>query len=69
MAQTWDVHSVDLYRQKPDAIKKNKPKEKQEKRSKNAEYLAKLGKTPQQTNTGTTTRTGASSLNTVNRNR
>ena len=69
MAQTWDVHSVDLYRQKPDAIKKNKPKEKQEKRSKNAEYLAKLGKTPQQTNTGTTTRTGAASLNTVNRNR
>lgn len=69
MAQTWDVHSVDLHRQKPDAIKKNKPKEKQEKRSKNAEYLAKLGKTPQQTNTGTTTRTGASSLNTVNRNR
>ena len=67
--QTWDVKQIDLIRQKPDTIKKNKPKEKQEKVSKNAEYLAKMGKTPKQTNTGTTTRSDASSLNTVNRNR
>lgn len=69
MSQTWNVRGTALHRQKPEAIKKNKPKEKEEKKSKNAEYLAKLGKTPNQTNTGTTTRTGASSLNTVNRNR
>ena len=69
MSQSWNVTSLDLYKQKPDSIKKNKPKEKAEKKSKNAEYYAKMGKTPPQTNTGTTTRTGASDLNTVNRNR
>ena len=70
LMQSWNVKKVDLYKQKPDSVKTNKPKEKTEKKSKNAEYLAKLGKTPKQTNTGTTTSTGTSSrMQSVNRNR
>ena len=68
--QNWDIKQTELYKQKPDSVKINKPKEKTEKKSKNAEYLAKLGKTPKQTNTGTTTSTGTTSrMQKVNRNR
>lgn len=68
--QSWDVKKLEPFKQKPDSIKTNKPKEKTEKKSKNAEYLAKLGKTPKQTNTGTTTSTGTTSrMQSVNRNR
>ena len=67
--QNWNIKQTDLYKQKPDSVKINKPKEKTEKKSKNAEYLAKLGKTPKQTNTGTTTSTGTRSrMQNVNRN-
>ena len=68
--QNWNIKQTELYKQKPDSVKINKPKEKTEKKSKNAEYLAKLGKTPKQTNTGTTTSTGTTSrMQQVNRNR
>ena len=67
--QNWDIKQTQLHKQKPDSVKINKPKEKTEKKSKNAEYLAKLGKTPKQTNTGTTTSTGTRSrMQNVNRN-
>lgn len=70
LAQNWDIKRVNIVKQKPDSVKKNKPKEKAERKSKNAEYLAKLGKTPKQTNTGTTTTTGTSSrMQRVDRNR
>lgn len=60
-SQSWNIKQVDIVRQKPDSVKTNKPKEKTERKSKNAEYLAKQGKTPKQTNTGTTTSVGRSS--------
>lgn len=70
MSQNWDIKQKEATKQKPDSVKINKPKEQAEKKSKNAEYLAKLGKTPKQTNTGTTTSTGTSSrMQSVNRNR
>lgn len=70
LAQSWNIKKTDVVKQKPDSVKKQKPKEKAEKKSKNAEYLAKLGKTPKQTNTGTTTSTGTNSrMQRVDRNR
>lgn len=42
--QEWDLHTIDLLKQKPDDVKINKPKEEKEKKSKNEEYLRKLGK-------------------------
>lgn len=69
LSQSWNVLDVSAVKQKPDSVKTNKPKEETEKKSRNAEYLAKLGKTPKQTNTGTTTQTGTSSrMRSVNRN-
>ena len=38
-SETWNVRATDLVKQKPDTLKQNKPKEKQEKKSKNEEYL------------------------------
>lgn len=68
--QTWNIKQTDLYKQKPDSVKINKPEKETERKSKNAEYLAKLGKTPKQTNSGTTTSTGTTSrMQSVNRNR
>lgn len=52
---SWDVHEIPLVEQKPLEVKQNKPKEKAEKKSKNAEYYERMGITPPQTNTGTTT--------------
>lgn len=69
MQQSWEIHKTDVVKQKPDSVKINKPKEKAEKKSKNAEYLAKLGKTPKQTNSGTTTNANATRMQQVNRNR
>lgn len=54
---SWDVKELPLEQQKPQEVKQNKPKEKAEKKSKNAEYYEKMGITPPQTNTGTTTQT------------
>ena len=65
VSQDWDVRSVPLVRQKPEDVKINKPKEKQEKKSKNAEYYEKMGITPPQTDTGTTTSAGGSRLHRV----
>ncbi len=42
--QTWNPTEVPVVKQKPDAVKINKPKEQKEKKSKNEEYLRKLGK-------------------------
>lgn len=42
--QTWNPTDVPVVKQKPDAVKINKPKEQKEKKSKNEEYLRKLGK-------------------------
>lgn len=42
--QTWNVTELPLIDQKPKEVKKNKPKEPTEKKSKNEEYLRKLGK-------------------------
>ncbi|MBQ0057233.1 MAG: Ig-like domain-containing protein [Bacteroidales bacterium] len=44
VSQTWAPKSVPLLEQKLDAVKQNKPKEKKERKSKNEEYLRKLGK-------------------------
>lgn len=65
ISQNWDVDELPIYRQKPLKVTQNKPKEKQEKKSKNAEYYAKMGITPPQTNTGTTTSGANSSLHSV----
>lgn len=54
-SQNWNVRSMPLQQQKPEAVKQNKPKEQTEKKSKNAEYYERMGITPPQTNTGTTT--------------
>jgi len=42
--QTWNPTEVPVLNQKPEAVKQNKPKEKREKKSKNEEYLKKMGK-------------------------
>ena len=65
ISQNWDVDELPLYKQKPLKVTQNKPKEKQEKKSKNAEYYAKMGITPPQTNSGTTTSGANSSLHSV----
>lgn len=65
VSQEWNVRSLPLVRQKPEEVKVNKPKEKQQKESKNAEYYKKMGKTPPQTHTGTTTTGGSDRLHPV----
>lgn len=42
--QNWNVNEIPLLEQKPNEVKINKPKEPREKKSKNEEYLRKLGK-------------------------
>lgn len=44
VSQTWNPTLVPILEQKPEAVKQNKPKEAKEKKSKNEEYLRKLGK-------------------------
>lgn len=44
VSQTWNPLQVPILKQKLDAVKQNKPKEQKEKKSKNEEYLRKLGK-------------------------
>lgn len=46
MSQQWDVRETPLLQQKPNDVKVNKPKEQKQKKSKNEEYLRKLGKLP-----------------------
>ncbi len=65
ISQNWDVNELPLYKQKPLKVTQNKPKEKQEKKSKNAEYYARMGITPPQTNSGTTTSGSNSALHSV----
>lgn len=59
--QEWNIHELPVERQKPDEVKTNKPKEEKERRSKNAEYYERLGLTPPQTNSGTTTNSNTNS--------
>ena len=42
--EEWDLNAIELLKQKPEDVKINKPKEAKEKKSKNEEYLRKLGK-------------------------
>lgn len=42
--QNWNINETPLLEQKPNEVKINKPKENREKKSKNEEYLRKLGK-------------------------
>ena len=42
--QTWNPTELPLVRQKPDAVKSNKPKAKRERVSRNEEYLRRMGK-------------------------
>lgn len=55
LSQDWTPSSSDLIRQKPDEVKINKPKQKEEKKSRNAEYYAERGLKPR----GSSGRTGA----------
>jgi hypothetical protein len=41
-SQEIDLHALDVIKQKPNAVKINKPKEKEEKKSRNEEYLEKM---------------------------
>jgi hypothetical protein len=42
-SQDWNVSATDLLHQKPDDLKQNKPKKKEEKKSRNAEYMKQHG--------------------------
>ena len=42
--QSWNPTEVPIIGQKPNDVKINKPKEQKEKKSKNEEYLRKMGK-------------------------
>lgn len=58
LSQDWAPSSSDLVRQKPEEVKINKPKEKEEKKSRNAEYYAERGLKPRKSSpvTGTSRR-------------
>lgn len=43
LSQDWTPTSVDLLKQKPEAVKINKPKQKEERKSKNEQYYGKTG--------------------------
>lgn len=46
LSQDWAPSASDLVRQKPEEVKINKPKQKEEKKSRNAEYYAERGLKP-----------------------
>ncbi len=51
LSQDWAPSSTDLVRQKPEEVKINKPKPKEEKKSRNAEYYAERGLKPRASST------------------